>query len=460
MSAIQNILDVISKQIVFWAAWVVIPLIMEIIPSIFGFFVLLKKRAIHKKDQALVYWPEITLIVPNYNSGDTLAKCLDSVFQSDYPADKITALIINNGSTDNSFEVFRRYQWEHSQYHLKWMNARQGKSHALNLALFHSTGKYVIQIDSDGILHRSALKNMVTRFENHEEIDCMTGVILTNPEQVEATKGFFKRLMRRTEFFEYAQAFLAGRNFQAQFDSIFTMAGAFSAFRKSTILKTRLYNTETVGEDTHITFQIRRLLKGKIDICENALFFVDPISNFSGLYIQRQRWQRGEIEVVHMFDKTIGSVSQFATNFMTRLLMYDHTFAFPRMIWYFALPCLVFINYPLNYVVISVVYIYLLYVLTTFLYYLCICTFLSFDKDIKRYYVKKIYLIFILPIYSFVVFWIRLAGIINSTKRQGSWKARTLSQEQSDLWKVISGDLMFVTRYITKLKKLVNNSQE
>ena len=39
------------------------------------------------------------------------------------------------------------------------------------------------------------------------------------------------------------------------------MSGAFSAFRKSTILKTQLYNTETVCEDTQVTFQIRYLLK-------------------------------------------------------------------------------------------------------------------------------------------------------------------------------------------------------
>ncbi len=448
-----------SKQIVFWAAWVVIPLLMEIIPSLFGFLILVRKSRYHKKDIPITYWPEITVIVPNYNSGDTLEKCLESVFRGEYPADKITVLIMNNGSTDNSFEVYSRYQSEHSAYHLKWMNAKQGKSHALNMALFHSTGKYIIQIDSDGVLHSAALKNMVVRFENHTDIDCMTGVILTDPEQISKTKNFFKRLMQKTEFFEYAQAFLAGRNFQSQLNSIFTMAGAFSAFRKSIILKTRLYNTETVGEDTHITFQIRRLLKGKIGICENALFFVDPIPDMNSLYIQRQRWQRGEIEVVHMFDKTVGSAAQFVTNFMTRLIMYDHTFAFPRMIWYFALPCLVFVNYPIRYVVLSTFYIYILYALTSFLYYLCICAYLSFDRKIQKYYMRKAYLVFILPVFNFIVFWIRLAGIINSTKNQSSWKARTLRQEKSDLRTVVDTDLTFYNRWIGRLRRFVNNQE-
>ena len=44
---------------------------------------------------------------------------------------------------------------------MQWMNAKQGKSRALNMALFNSEGKYIINIDSDGILEKSALKNLV-----------------------------------------------------------------------------------------------------------------------------------------------------------------------------------------------------------------------------------------------------------------------------------------------------------
>ena len=61
---------------------------------------------------------------------------------------------------------------------LKWMNSEQGKSRALNMALFHAEGKYIIHIDSDGILHPEALSNLVKRFEAHNELHCMTGTIL------------------------------------------------------------------------------------------------------------------------------------------------------------------------------------------------------------------------------------------------------------------------------------------
>ena len=156
----------------------------------------------------------------------------------------------------------------------------------------------------------------------------MTGSILTDPEAIDGEKKFWKRVLKKAEFFEYAQAFLAGRNYEAELNSIFTLSGAFSAFRKSTILKTRLYNTETLCEDTHVTFQIRYDLNEKINICENAIFFVEPIESMERLYVQRQRWQRGELEVVHMFRKQKKLKKKkelLSSGVMSKIVIFDRT---------------------------------------------------------------------------------------------------------------------------------------
>lgn len=453
----QNMLNLLSGQIIFWIAWIIIPLIMEIIPGLFGFLLLVKKRLTGGLEKELDFFPQITLIVPVYNSAETLEDCLQSIIDSDYPGDKMKILVVNNGSTDNGFEIFQKYQGENPDYNMNWMTSKQGKARALNMALFHSDGQYIIHIDSDGILHRDALKNMVTRFENRQDIDCMTGTILTNPGQIEAEKTFFGKLLKKVEFFEYAQAFLAGRNFQADFNHIFTLSGAFSAFRKSTILKTRLYSTETVCEDTQITFQIRKLLKGRIAICENALFFVDPIENAERLYIQRQRWQRGELEVAHMFDEKNARLPGFFSNFMTRILMYDHTFAFPRMIWYFALFCLTFMDYPFRYILISVGAIYIFYVISALLYYITICSYLHFDKKLQGFYAKNVIYIFLMPIFNFWVFWIRFSGIINAIRGQRNWRTKTFGEEIAEFRAVVKKDLEMWHAITEKIKKRIHN---
>lgn len=451
----QSILNILSDKIFFWAAWVIIPFLMEIVPAILGFVVLLRKKLKYKNDALLQYYPSISLIIPVYNSAGSLVQCLDSVIHSNYPTKKIRILLVNNGSKDDSFKVFQDYQFANPNVNMKWMNAQQGKSKALNMALFHSDGKYIIHIDSDGILHPDAIGNLVRRFEAHESIHCMTGVILTNPDLIDETKEKANRLMKKIEFLEYAQAFLAGRNYEAELNSIFTMSGAFSAFRKSTILKTQLYNTDTVCEDTHVTFQVRKLLNRKIDLCENAIFFVDPIENMQTLYVQRQRWQRGEIEVAHMFPHEGGFLKGFASNFVLRLLIYDHTFAFPRMIWYFALICLTFLDYPFQFIVISIGFIYVLYTLSALLYYINICSYLNWEKHLRSYYAKKLPVIFLLPVFNFVIYWFRFAGIINSIKGQSNWKTKSFREEKQVMSSIIMADFMKGKVYAQKIKKMI-----
>ena len=333
----MDILNRFANSFLFWAAWIIIPVIMEIIPSLGSVVILIKKTLFPVKYETPILQPEISLIIPVYNSQETLEECIRSISESDYPNSRIRIFLVNNQGQDDSFHVFTKCQKQFPDLMMQWLNAKQGKSKALNLALFNSDGKYIIHIDSDGLLEKSALTNMVNKFEGDSSIECMTGVILTDPAQVQAYPFGPKRLLRKMEFMEYAQAFLAGRNYASEMNAIYTLSGAFSAFRKSAVLKSQLYSTDTICEDTQITFQMKYLQKKKVSICENAIFFVDPIEDLNKLYTQRQRWQRGSLEVSALFLKKELKAYKMFRNENVRTLMYDHTFAFPRMIWYLAL---------------------------------------------------------------------------------------------------------------------------
>lgn len=453
METIHNIFE----SMIFWMTWIIIPFVIEIIPAIGGFFILVKKRLFKKREKMPIKFPEITLIIPVYNSELTLKGCLQSVYDSDYPNELINIMLVNNKSKDNSFQVFCKCQEWFPELSMQWLNAQQGKSKALNLALFNSTGKYIIHIDSDGKLDCCALKNMIIKFEADPKINCLTGAVLTDPALIEETETLLMRIFRRCEFLEYCQAFLAGRNFESELDSIYTLSGAFSAFRKSIILKTRLYNTDTVCEDTHVTFQIRKIMKKSVHLCDNALFFVDPIETMGKLYTQRQRWQIGELEVSHMFLKKELKTKRVLSNFLIRVLTFDHTFAFPRMIWYFALICLAMMNYPFKLIIGSVLILYSLYVFSALLYYFNIITYLKGFRKLRIYYAKKFYLLFLMPIYNMFIFWIRFAGIINSIKQRNGWKSSEFSDEKQDFCEVLKKDFAPIVKIIRKLRKVINN---
>lgn len=455
----MELINRFCNSFLFWAAWIIIPVMMEIVPSLGSVFVLIKKHIFHKEIIKPAIDPEISLIIPIYNSMDTLEQCIRSIDESDYPDERIRIFLVNNQGQDDSFQVFCDCQQKYPQLQMQWLNAKQGKSKALNMALFNSEGKYIIHIDSDGLLERSALRNMVYRFEADQTIECMTGVILTDPKQVQAYPPVLPRILRKVEFMEYAQAFLAGRNYSAEVNAVYTLSGAFSAFRKSAVLKSQLYNTDTICEDTQITFQMKYLQKTKVGICEDAIFFVDPIEDMNKLYTQRQRWQRGSLEVSHLFLKDKLKVRNMLTNVGVRTLLYDHTFAFPRMIWYLALICLLCMNYSFAQIGYSTLFLYGLYVLIGVFYYISTVGFLKNFKEIRKYYAKQWYVIPVLPIFNLMVFFIRFAGVINSINTDSAWKTRNFTQEKESFVQTVAKDFSVVGHFLGRIRDFVNNEE-
>ena len=53
--------------------------------------------------------PLVSIIIPVLNQKDNLQKCLDSIFDQNYPKEKIEVLVIDNGSTDGSWELLDVY---------------------------------------------------------------------------------------------------------------------------------------------------------------------------------------------------------------------------------------------------------------------------------------------------------------------------------------------------------------
>ena len=454
----------IHSSLIFWIGWIILPNLLEFIPAVSNFILLLiKKIKSGKKDKKLKYYPQVSLLIPIYNSSATLYNCLKSINESTYPNEYIDVICIDNGSSDNSPKIFQKAQLDFKTLSMNYLYSANGKSNALNMAIYNSTGKYVINIDSDGALEKNALYNIIKKFEQNKDIDCMTGAILIEPELIEKTpsKNWFLKIFRKIEFLEYCQAFLAGRNYQAETDTIFTLSGAFSAFRKSTLLKTRMYNTETVGEDTQLTYQIKENLGQKVSFCEDAIFLVDPIENIDKYYTQRQRWQLGELEVANMFfvDK-MKKPYKILFDYTTRLIIKDHTMAFPRFIWICVMILLCFINRNYKIIFVTLLLLYLLSVIESLLYAFNVIQFLHDFKDLKKYYLKNIKYILLYPIYSQFSFIVRFCGIVNAITRRASWKTKTFTQEKEEIKENIKHDFKFIKWISDKTRDILENEED
>lgn len=441
-------IEQIWNELLFWGVWLIIPLVIDIFSGVHACLIVVKSKKHKEADAVLEYYPDVTIIVPVFNSAQTLKLCMESIENQDYPKKRIEVLVINNGSEDDSYDLYCDIQ---SSCKLKmwWLDASKGKAKALNKGLYTANGKYIINIDSDGVLEKNAIRRMVYKFENNPGIDALTGVILIDYEQIKKNEGYFKRFMQKCEIFEYSQAFLVGRAYEASKGKMFTLAGAYSAFRKDVVLKTQLYNGETLGEDTHMTMQIREFSNGTIELCEDAYFLVDPIESMDKLYIQRQRWQRGEIEVSALFQTT----SKKLTNVLRYTLIKDHTLLFPRLIWMFATVYLIFIDYPMELIVGANVMLYIGYLINDLLFYRVGLLCLQNMESYRSYMKKNWYILLLLPLYRTILFFVRAAGVINAVEANASWNTRTLTDEKKLFEEYARKKLI----WYSEIKRWVNN---
>lgn len=448
-------MDNVWSEMLFWGVWLIIPLLGDVLSGVFAVSIVFRRYLKNRNTQKeLLFYPHITIIIPVYNSEKTLEMCIKSIINQQYPVENIQVLLIDNGSKDNSYEVFCNVQSENPKLRMWWVQSSQGKAKALNKGLYMAEGKYIINIDSDGVLDEKAIFNMVHQFENDNEIYAMTGVVLTNYEDIIKTDSFFTRIYQKCELFEYCEAFLVGRGFQSETNTMFTLAGAFSAFRKEIVLKTQLYNGETLGEDTHMTFQIREILKGKVKLCDDAFFFVDPIDDMDRLYIQRQRWQRGQIEVSTLFWNQTKKKGIF--NVLNFSMLRDHTLVFPRLIWIFAMLYMLFIDYPLKLILGANIAMYFVYVLCSSIFFVVEMLYLKEQKETKKYMLRHFYILFLIPIYRIIVFFMRAAGVLNAAGDNSVWNAKTLNQEKE----VVKTELHEKFSFYFKIKSFVNNRGE
>lgn len=99
-----------------------------------------------------------SVIIPAYNSENTIEKTLQSVLEQDYA--NIEIIVVNDGSTDNTEAVVKKYD-QVKYFHQK--NA--GVSFARNLGLEKSSGFYIQYLDADDLLAPNKIKVQVEAIE-------------------------------------------------------------------------------------------------------------------------------------------------------------------------------------------------------------------------------------------------------------------------------------------------------
>lgn len=101
---------------------------------------------------------KVSIGIPVYNISDYLLQCLESIRQQSFQDFEV--IMVDDGSTDNSFEICQEYVFRDSRFKL-YHQSNFGVATARNTCLKHMHGEFVAWIDGDDWVEKDYLETLV-----------------------------------------------------------------------------------------------------------------------------------------------------------------------------------------------------------------------------------------------------------------------------------------------------------
>lgn len=135
----------------------------------------------------------VSILVPCYNGEKFLDRCFECLLKQTYK--NIEIIVVNDGSTDNSENIILKYKKEIEKKDFKFLYIYQqngGAASAINAALKHVNGEFIMLYDVDDIIFEDAVKAKAEFLINNSEYDMVrnNGYYVDNAD-VEKINGLF-----------------------------------------------------------------------------------------------------------------------------------------------------------------------------------------------------------------------------------------------------------------------------
>lgn len=120
--------------------------------------------------------PIVSVLIPSYNSKNTLLPCIDHLAAQTLPADRFEVIVVLDGSTDGSRAALESMR---TDFKMKIVEQKQqGKATALNRGVELADGEYIVIVDSDILVVEKFLE---AHIQAHDKGDVVIGPIPLSP---------------------------------------------------------------------------------------------------------------------------------------------------------------------------------------------------------------------------------------------------------------------------------------
>lgn len=233
---------------------------------------------------------KFSIIMAVYNVEKYLEEAIESVINQTLGfKDNVEIILVDDGSTDNSAIICKRYVKKYSE-NIKYIYKENGgPSSARNSGIKVATGEYYNFLDSDDLLHEAALEKVYNFFDIYKEVDMVTLPI----ECIERQQGLYHRYKKFGKESKVIDLNVSPK------DYVFSSA---ATFYRSKIFENTEFNTNLkLAED--LFFNTKLYLKN------NKFGFISPNE---AIYYYRKRFS----------NNSITNINEYTDNWLTNTLEY------------------------------------------------------------------------------------------------------------------------------------------
>lgn len=133
----------------------------------------------------------VTIIVPIFNAETFLFECLDSLRNQTYQ--NIEILMINDGSTDASADICRKFLFD-KRFKL-YSKKNEGVSSARNLGLLYVNGNYVCFVDADDYVNKDIIEKCVSSIKKYNSEMVLFNMSYLENDELHIYKKFSSNLL-------------------------------------------------------------------------------------------------------------------------------------------------------------------------------------------------------------------------------------------------------------------------
>lgn len=269
---ISTFVLLLALILIFFYYWLIVPL------------ALYQRLREQSQDIIIETWPELTVLIPAYNESGYIGDTLESFLTADYPLTKLDIVVIDDGSTDTTYEEARAYDSTEVTVLTK---ENGGKHSALNYGLSRTDGALVLTVDADSVIAPDAIKEIVRSLEANPDAGAVAGNVKVSNRGKPITD---------LQALEYI---LGINTFRRVFDLIGVVTvvpGCLGLFKRDSIEAIGRYSSDTLTEDFDLTIEL--LKRGCKIHHSNAVVYTEAPDTWKNLYQQRIRWFRGNLQTV------------------------------------------------------------------------------------------------------------------------------------------------------------------